>query len=60
MKNKMEQLLKLVADFDAFCAPTAESQTAFDGDELNAAELDLIAAVATIPPHTEQKPNEMQ
>lgn len=60
MKNKMEQLLKLAADFEAFCAPVAENEAAFDGDELNAAELDLIAAAGTIPPHTEQKKNAKQ
>lgn len=57
MKNPIEQMLKLVADFEAFCAPGAENEAAFDGDELNAAELDLIAAAGTIPLHTEQKPN---
>lgn len=56
MKKSMEQMLKLVADFEAFCAPVAGNQAAFDGDELDAAELDLIAAAGTIPPHTEQKP----
>lgn len=56
MKNPMEQMLKLVADFDAFCAPVAENEAAFDGDELNVSELDLIAAAGTIPPHAEQKP----
>ena len=30
MKNKMEQLLKLVADFEAFCAPAAENEAASD------------------------------
>lgn len=56
MKKSMEQMLKLVADFEAFCAPAAESQATFDGDELDAAELDLIAAAGMLPPHTEQKP----
>lgn len=56
MKNKMEQLLKLVADFDAFCAPAAESQTAFDRDELNETELDFIAAAGTLPPHDTHTP----
>lgn len=49
MKKSMERMLKLVADFDAFCAPVAENEAAFDGDELNVAELDLIAAAGTIP-----------
>lgn len=56
MKNKMEQLLKLVADFEAFRAPVAENEAAFDGDELNAAELDLIAAAGTLPPHDTHTP----
>lgn len=57
MKNPKEQILKLVADFDAFCAPGAEMEAAFNGDELNAEELDLIAAAGTTPLHTEQSPN---
>lgn len=54
MKYDMEQMLKLVADFEAFS--DAESEVAFDGDELDAEMLDLIAAAGTIPPHTAQKP----
>lgn len=57
MKNRVERMLKLVADFEAFCAPVAENETAFGGDELNAAELDLIAAAGIVNPHMEQKPN---
>lgn len=60
MKYGMEQMLKLVADFEAFCTSGSEDEEALDGDELDAQALDLIAAAGTIPSHTEQEPSPKQ
>lgn len=57
MKDNTQRVLKLVADYEAFCAGDAENSAAFDDGELSAAELDLIAAAGTNPSHTQQKPD---
>lgn len=53
MKRKIESLLQVVADFHDFCEPnTSFTMLSCPGDELSESDLELIAAAAKIPIHT--------
>lgn len=53
MSLNIELLLQVAADFHNFCEPnTSFSVLSHAGDELNESDLDLIAAAAKNPIHT--------
>lgn len=55
MKNKIEQLLRLVADYDSFCSDDyAKGKTGDDSDELSLEELDFVAAAVARPEYMEE------
>lgn len=58
-KNKIEALLQLLADYDAFCNTSNDvtSKASAYSCELSEDELELVAAAAQVPPQKTNKPD---